>query len=949
MQEMPNFFYNILIFPLVQILEFFYQFVFEIANKEGIAVIALSLIVTLCCLPLYIVAERWQEIQRRTEAALRGGVERIKVCFKGDEQYMILSTFYRQHHYHPMMALRSSFSLLIQVPFFIAAYHFLSGLGSLRGVPFLFIRDMGSPDALFSLFGFSVNVLPIAMTLINCVSGAIYSRGHPAREKVQIYAMAAVFLVLLYNSPAGLVLYWTMNNALSLVKNVFYKMKNPLKVLYVCLCVFCALCLLSSFTVLRNVEKFFRVVVFAFGMVMPFVPFAVQKLSKVMDGHLSTLDKNVKLRFSIFFFSALLLALLCGLAIPTTIIESEVENYCFVDGIRSPFAFVSVVIAQAVGFFVLWPTVFYAFFSAKVKKVITFFFSALALCALVNCFAFGGEYGPIYPELIFMEQQNFFPTAPEFIVNSMLIIFCFCGVFWVLEKMPSAMKFLLFVPFVSLAIVSAVNCGKINSAYSKMPPPDFESEIEPVLHLSRTGKNAIILMQDGCYSPFIPYVFEECGGLSKEFDGFKWYPNAVSMGRLTMPGISGIFGGYDFTPFQINLDEEKTLQTKFNEALLTLPLLFSESGWRVQVSDLPYENFLEYPTSDMYIANPDLAQWGGVEVESHDDPNKNNWEFKYKNHNTIAHNNLEKVYADRWYARHGVQKDPYVSTQIFRNFILFAFFKIAPPILRRGIYHCEYWLSFNKYEDSSRFIDCYSVHDYLPELTDFYDGGMNGEVAKGTLLMICNYATHEPSFLQAPEYEYAKKVTNRGNSPFKDDIAFSTMCGVFRRFSEFLDYLKKNDAYDNTRIIIVSDHGLHKDAGKLLENAPNFPMQKGRSMVTLMVKDFDSHGEFVCARMSEENFSNGIFGNEIDMTFMTNADTPYLATKDLIPDAKNPFTGNALKVENKNDYAIISSARAQSTRIRHEKKYAVRDDEWYTVRDNIFVNENWQSLYPDKK
>ena len=38
---------------------------------------------------------------------------------------------------------------------------------------------------------------------------------------------------MLYKSPAGLVLYWTMNNILSLVKNVFYKLKNPIKVLYI--------------------------------------------------------------------------------------------------------------------------------------------------------------------------------------------------------------------------------------------------------------------------------------------------------------------------------------------------------------------------------------------------------------------------------------------------------------------------------------------------------------------------------------------------------------------------------------------------------------------------------------------------------------------------------------------------------------------------------------------
>ena len=134
--------YNIIILPLNTLLEFFYQFLFEATGNEGIAVIGLSFVVTLCTLPLYMVAEGWQEKERETQIALKPGIERIKKFFKGDEQYMILNTFYRQNHYSPIMALRSSFSLLIQIPFFLAAYHFLSDLGTLKGVSFLFVKDI---------------------------------------------------------------------------------------------------------------------------------------------------------------------------------------------------------------------------------------------------------------------------------------------------------------------------------------------------------------------------------------------------------------------------------------------------------------------------------------------------------------------------------------------------------------------------------------------------------------------------------------------------------------------------------------------------------------------------------------------------------------------------------------------------------------------------------------
>ncbi|MBR1615482.1 MAG: YidC/Oxa1 family membrane protein insertase, partial [Treponema sp.] len=175
---MLSFLYTIIIYPIAQIIEFFYVLFINASKNQGISIIGVSFVFTLLCLPLYIVAEKWQETERQTQAKMKKQTERIKKAFKGDEQYMMLTTFYRQSHYHPLMALRSSFGLMIQIPFFIAAYSFLSHLQQLQGASFLFIGDMGKPDALFTIGSFTVNILPIAMTLINIVSGMIYSRGH---------------------------------------------------------------------------------------------------------------------------------------------------------------------------------------------------------------------------------------------------------------------------------------------------------------------------------------------------------------------------------------------------------------------------------------------------------------------------------------------------------------------------------------------------------------------------------------------------------------------------------------------------------------------------------------------------------------------------------------------------------------------------------------------------
>lgn len=97
-----------------------------------------------------------------------------------------------------------------------------------------------------------------------------------------------------------------------------------------------------------------------------------------------------------------------------------------------------------------------------------------------------------------------------------------------------------------------------------------------------------------------------------------------------------------------------------------------------------------------------------------------------------------------------MEKEPYISSQIFRNFIWFGFFKMVPPVLRGGVYHRNYWLSYNKWDNSAHFVDNYSVIDYLPELTKI-------DEENGSLILLDNEATHEPTLLQAPEYDFRKK------------------------------------------------------------------------------------------------------------------------------------------------------------------------------------------------
>ncbi len=889
------FLYYLIIHPIHQLIEICYILFKELTKSPGLSVIALSFVVTIFCLPLYIVAEKWQEKERCTAKQLELGIKRIKKAFKGDEQYMMLTTFYAENRYHPIMALRSSFGLLIQIPFFIAAYSFLSNLGDLQGARFLFIRNMGAPDGLFTLGTTAINVLPIAMTLLNCISGAVYSHGHSAREKAQIYISAVVFLIILYPSPAGLVMYWTMNNLLSLVKNVFYKLKHPVKVLY-CIAAAAAICaLLLIATSLKNTVFEIRMIFALVCLLIIASPLLYKLLLLILDNGFTALDKNKRIRDRIFLLSALALSLLAGLFIPSTLIESEPTDFCYVESWNSPFHFLMVVAGQAFGLFLFWPACFYYLFGTRVKKILSSLFAILAIYAIANSLLFSGNYGPMTQLLEFMEPQKFKSSAAAIAVNIGFLVATLAVLLLLFKRNARPLIPVMGIISLGFAVAGMKNCAVIQNFYTNMEKPVLKTEIEPIYHLSKDGQNVIVIMQDRLFSPYVQEVFAEFPDYANKFDGFVYYPNAVSFGQYTMIGTPGIFGGYDYTPFEINRAKDKTLQQKHNEAILSMPRTFTENGWSATVSDMPYENYLEQPTTVIYEPYPDIQC-----IDTHG------------------------VYTKTWFHTHGVKQTEYIAAAIRHNLIKVSIFKVFPPFLRRLVYHKDWWTTGDTEDQLSQFIDNYSELDYLPEL-------FTADGEKSALFILDNEATHEPTFLQAPDYTPVETVTDRGNAKLKDKKLYHATVATFRCYAKFFDYLKKNNVYDNTRIIIVSDHGATEDYN--IPNPNNIPPHaKEKFVATVLFKDFNARYTEPMTKLQE------------DMTLMTNADTPALATKGIFPNAKNPFTGNPYAVEDKSKYIKICNPEAQSTRTRNESKFHVDDDGWYTVKDNIFEPDNWGHL-----
>lgn len=205
---------NLLLQPLLLIYGAVLDWCLAATPGPGWAIILFSILLNLALLPIYYQMEQAGRANLRLRTRMNAELARMKAHYTGRELYYYVRAVHRQYGYRPTSVLYTSGDLYLQIAIFATVYRFISAQSALRGAPFFAIPDLGRPDGL--LFG--ANLLPLVMTLLNIASALLYSAERAQRRNA--FLLSAVFLVLLYPSPAGLVLYWTSNNAWSLLRNL---------------------------------------------------------------------------------------------------------------------------------------------------------------------------------------------------------------------------------------------------------------------------------------------------------------------------------------------------------------------------------------------------------------------------------------------------------------------------------------------------------------------------------------------------------------------------------------------------------------------------------------------------------------------------------------------------------------------------------------------------------
>ncbi|MBR3734678.1 MAG: membrane protein insertase YidC, partial [Lachnospiraceae bacterium] len=361
--------YRMIISPIEYMLEIVFRLLLHFFTIKT-SLIGMSIVVSLLCLPLYIRADAIQQEEHDKQKAMEKWLKHIRSTFSGDERLMMTNTYYRQQNYRPASALKGTLSLLLQIPFFLAAYHFLSHLEIFQGASAFGIADLSQPDALLKLGPLSVNILPVLMTCINLVSGAVYTKGHPLREKLQIYILAAFFLVFLYQSPAALVIYWTMNNLFSLFKNIVTKYsKDSKRVLYLFLSLLGILFVLHALIKgkYRQSALLDEYGWLAFGILLPVVcqfPLLHSLTIKQKTRSAAATPTPAVPHWPF----AIALALFQGVLIPLSVISSSAQDFVNIYHYVNPLHYVLTGAFIACGLYVVWGSVFYYLLPAAKRR-----------------------------------------------------------------------------------------------------------------------------------------------------------------------------------------------------------------------------------------------------------------------------------------------------------------------------------------------------------------------------------------------------------------------------------------------------------------------------------------------------------------------------------------------------------------------------------------------------
>lgn len=197
--------FSILVKPLLKVLRYFYSF----THNYGVSIILITIIIKILFFPLTHKSFKSMKDMQKVQPYIKIIQER----YKNDKAQLNkeMMKIYKEHKINP---LGGCMPMLLQIPVFISLYNVLLVSIDLRGAPFIFwIQDLSEKDPYY--------ITPVLMGITMFIQQKMTPTiGDPMQAKIMMF-LPLIFTFMFLNFPVGLVIYWLVNNILTIAQQYY--------------------------------------------------------------------------------------------------------------------------------------------------------------------------------------------------------------------------------------------------------------------------------------------------------------------------------------------------------------------------------------------------------------------------------------------------------------------------------------------------------------------------------------------------------------------------------------------------------------------------------------------------------------------------------------------------------------------------------------------------------
>lgn len=396
---------------------------------------------------------------------------------------------------------------------------------------------------------------------------------------------------------------------------------------------------------------------------------------------------------------------------------------------------------------------------------------------------------------------------------------------------------------ISLGIAAVVGILRDDVGGAGGPQAATELSAQP-LRFSRTQKNVLVIFLDRFMGAYVESILQTDPGLAERLSGFTWYPRSVSAGENSIAGIHPMLGGYDYMPLEMNA-RGKPLRDQSVEAFSILPINFSRYGYRVNMVN---------PRGLGFTMSGDC---------------------EYLKMERVFCSHISYAVAKRRAQQLNFPLEDLSTANYADLLVLLSSMRAAPYAFKEVLYQVGPWRPFLNHLSGTTFKE-------WAELEALDDLSMT-TAQEPNFNFVNNILAHEPYYMGedcVPRREQlrlpSKEVKRRGHaSLFSLQHSIAARCALLA-VADYLDFLKSSDVYANTKIAIVSDHGIVGPVADTSSRAVAGGTQGNmyvRTRPLMLVKDVGATGAL---RISD--------------VFMPNAEMPRIVCEE-IGGCVNPYLG----------------------------------------------------------